>query len=329
MSKKANPTLIGIFIVTGVLLCVAGVFLFTTTRIFSRSWDNIVYFSGSLNGLREGAPVKYRGVTIGSVKRVMIHFNQHTNDYVMPVILELEEDLLRGRWEEHIGSFSSTENLNSAIRQGLRASLKAESFVTGVLYVELDIDPNAPPPVFHQLKPIYPEIPTRSTDIQQLMENLASVDFKGIESKLSQLITNVDTALASLKLGDLSAGITNVLVSFNRFASSPELTNTLVSVQKTMTEYQKLGAKLNDRVNPLADGATNALTQVNQTLGQLREAVQDLNSTLAPDAPLHRDLLLALEQISGAANSISALADFLERYPNALITGRKQPEKKP
>jgi paraquat-inducible protein B len=50
---------------------------------------------------------------------------------------------------------------------------------------------------------------------------------------------------------------------------------------------------------------------------------------VAPDSQLHTDLIQALEQITGAAQSLSSLADFLERHPNALITGRKKPDQKP
>jgi paraquat-inducible protein B len=50
--------------------------------------------------------------------------------------------------------------------------------------------------------------------------------------------------------------------------------------------------------------------------------VQSLRDLLAPDSSLRHELTLALEQLAGAAQSISALAEFLERHPNALITGR-------
>ena len=63
---------------------------------------------------------------------------------------------------------------------GLRASLQTESLVTGVLYVDMRLNPNAPPPVFHQLEKRYPEMPTEPTQIQQLMDNLASLDIKSI-----------------------------------------------------------------------------------------------------------------------------------------------------
>ena len=97
MSKKINTTAIGLFIVIGVVLGVIGLLLFSSSRLFSRTEEMIVYFDNSLNGLNEGAPVKFRGVTIGSVKRVMIRFNQDPKDFALPVILELDEKLLRKR----------------------------------------------------------------------------------------------------------------------------------------------------------------------------------------------------------------------------------------
>lgn len=59
--------------------------------------EGMLHAAESLNGLTEGAPGKYRAVTSGSVERVMVRFKQATNDYAMPVILELEEKLLQER----------------------------------------------------------------------------------------------------------------------------------------------------------------------------------------------------------------------------------------
>jgi len=97
MSQKPNPTAIGLFIVVGVALGVTGLLLFSSSKLFTKTRDLIVYFDGSVNGLNPGAPVKYRGVTIGSVKRVMAHFNQAAEDNAMPVIIEIEEKLIRER----------------------------------------------------------------------------------------------------------------------------------------------------------------------------------------------------------------------------------------
>ena len=328
MSKKANPTAIGLFILIGMALGVGGLLLFSSSKLFSSTRECIVYFNESLNGLDEGAPVKYRGVTIGSVKRVMVRYNQATNDYAMPVIIEIERKLITQRLGEQIEVFTEAA-LDERIRRGLRASLQTESLVTGVLYIDMRSNPNAPPPVFHQLERRYPEIPTEPTQIQQLFNNLASLDIKGIETNLNGLILRLDTTVDRLQVGELQKGITNLLGSIDRFVSSPELTNDLVALRTTLDQYRSLAEKINVRVDPLADSLTNSLAQANSSLQQLRGAVENLRTMLAPDSPVRNGLELTFQQLSGAAQSISSLAEFLNRHPNALLVGRETPQKKP
>ena len=328
MSQKANPTTIGLFIVIGVALGVAGVLVFSSVRFFSRSLDCIVYFNESLNGLDEGAPVKFRGVTIGSVKRVMVHFSQATNDYAMPVIFQVEEKLIEERLGEPIEIFSKS-SLDERIKRGLRASLQTESLVTGVLYIDVRPNPFAPPPVFHELGTKYPEIPTEPTQIQQLFNNLASIDIKGIETNLNGLLGTLHTALGGLHVGEINQGITNVLLSVDRLVSSQALTNGLIALGKTMDEYRLVGEKLNRRIDPALDSLTNSLTEANRALVQLRGSMENLRTLLAPDAPLRNGLEQALSQLASAGQSISSLAEFLNQHPNALIVGRAKPENKP
>lgn len=323
MSKKINTTSIGLFIVTGVALGVAGLLIFSSSKMFSKTRDLIVYFNDSLNGLSEGAPVKYRGVTVGSVKRVMVRFNQATNDYAMPVIIEIEERLLRDRFGDASGEFFTERSTEERIKAGMRASLQSESLVTGVLYVGVEMDPSAPPPVFHQMEKIYPELPTKSTQIQQLMSNLASLDFKSIEKNLNALLTKLDTTVGALHMAEINRGVTNLLDSMDKLVSSPDITNGLAAIRPTLDQYRELGAKLTSRVDPLADSITNSLAEANRALAQLRGAGENLRSVLAPESPLRNDLDQALEQIASAAQSISTFVDYLKRNPNALIVGRE------
>jgi paraquat-inducible protein B len=328
MSQKPNPTSIGLFIVVGAALGVTGLLVFSSSKLFTQTRDCIVYFNESLNGLNEGAPVKYRGVTIGSVKRVMVHFDQATNDYTMPVIIELQEKLIRERVGEGVEVFTE-HGLEERIRLGLRASLQAESLVTGVLYVEVRPNPHAPPPVFHQLEKRYPEIPTEPTQIQELLNNLASLDVKAIGTNVNALLAKLDSVLGRLDMAAISSGITNTLGSIDHLVSSPEITNTLVAARTALDQYRSLGEKLNSRVDPLAESITNSLAEANRTLAQLRGAADNLRNMLRPDSPLRTDLDQLLQQLAGTAESISTLVEFLKQHPNALITGREVLPKKP
>jgi paraquat-inducible protein B len=328
MSQKPNPTSIGLFIVIGATLGVTGLLLFSSSKLFTQTRDCIVYFNESLNGLSEGAPVKYRGVTIGSVKRVMVHYNQAANDYTMPVIIELQEKLIRERVGEGVEVFTDRA-LEERVKFGLRASLQAESLVTGVLYIEMRPNPHAPPPVFHQLEKRLPEIPTEPTQIQELFNNLASLDIKGIETNINALVVKLDSVLGHLDMAAVSSGITNVLGSIDRLVSSADITNSLAAARTTLEQYRSLGEKLNSRVDPLAQSVTNSLAEANRTLAQLRGAADNLRNMLRPDAPLRTDLDQLLQQLAGTAESISTLVEFLKQHPNALITGRETLPKKP
>ena len=329
MSKKANPTLIGLFIVIGLALGVTGLLLFSSAKLFSPTHAVILYFDQSLNGLGEGAPVKYRGVTIGSVKRVMVHFNQLTNDYAMPVIIEWNDKLLRQRLGLASAEFFAGTSLKQRIQSGLRASLESESLLTGVLYIDIRFHPNAGPPVFHQLEKQYPELPTAPTKLNQLMDNLASLDLKSIQTNLNAVLTKIGTAVSELRMAEINAGITNALRSVDRVVSSPEITNDLVAVRATLEPYRSLGEKLNRRADPLVDSVTNALVEARLALAQVRGVAENARTLLAPDSPFRNDLDQALQQIASAGESISALAEFLKQHPNALLSGRQAPKTRP
>jgi paraquat-inducible protein B len=328
VSQKINTTSIGLFIVTGVALGVTGLLLFSTSKLFSKTRDVIVYFDGSLNGLNEGTPVKFRGVTIGAVKRVMVRFNQATNDFAMPVILELEQGLLRERMPDFEYTFNDSV-LRDRIQEGLRATLQTESMVTGVLYVGIDVNPNASRPVLHQLKPLYPELPSEPTKTQQLFNNLASLDLKSIETNVNELLTRLDAVVGDLKMANINTGVSNLLASVNRLVTDSGITNGLAAIRPTLDQYRELGEKLTVRVDPLAENLTHSLAEADRALAQVRGAGENLRSLLAPDAPVRHDLDLVLEQLAGAAQSISTLVELLKQHPNALIAGRQPARKQP
>src|SRR5438046_1006678 len=143
MSKKANPASIGLFVVVGLTLGIAALVIFGSKGLFHPQQKDILYFNASLKGLNPGAPVKFRGVTIGKVAEVLIRHNQASDDFSMPVIIKIDKKLAQSKSDEQL-EIGSEARLNLLIEQGFRGGLDAESLVTGVLYIALDILPNAP-----------------------------------------------------------------------------------------------------------------------------------------------------------------------------------------
>ncbi len=318
MSKKANPTVIGAFIVAGLVLGGIGLSVFGSGHLFSKKQKFILYFDGSMKGMSPGAPVQYNGVTIGSVLDVYIAHNQAPDDDSMPVLIEIDQSMLRVK-NDRMLDFGSEAKLKEMVAKGLRGQLDTASFITGVLMVQLQLVTNAPPPVYHQVGKQYHEIPTASTNIQMLLANLAKLDIQGMADKLDSILARLDTKLGDVDVKAINAGVTNLLASLDRIVGSPELTNSLASLHHTLDDIDSLAKRID----------TNTLVQVQATLADLRLAVQGVSSMVAPDAPVQTELTGALDQLDNAARSIAELADFLKRNPNALITGRTPPKEKP
>jgi paraquat-inducible protein B len=317
MSKKANPTVIGLFIVAGVVLGVAGLIIFSSGNLFSKKHKYILYFEGSMKGMNIGAPVQLKGVTIGSVVDVYVQHNQALDDQASPLIIQIDEKTLH-TYTDRRTDLSSKEEIDKLVARGLRAKLDAASFVTGVLMVELSIESNAPPPVYHQIKPEYLEIPTTPTAIQMLLANLGKFDIKAMGDKLNSILAKIDNGLGNLDVKAINAGVTNLLASINQVVGSPELTNSLTSLHNTLDNFGALAKTID----------TNTLVQVQASLADLRTTVQNLSAMTAPDSPVQTELAGALEQLSNAARSIAELTEFLKHNPNALITGRTPPKEK-
>lgn len=329
MSKKANPVLIGSFVVAGLGLIVGGVILSSSIRFFSTPKQFILYFDESLNGLSVGAPVKIRGVTVGSVSDIRIRHNQRPDDNAMPVVIEIDEAALVERTDRTL-DLAQQAVLDRAVAQGLRGMLKAESLVTGILYVDLAVIPGAPRPTFHQVVPSITEIPTARTDIQRLMDNLGQLDVKSLMDRLNLVLEKLDRGLGELQVKEISAGVTNLLVSLNRVADAPALTNSLVKLERTLDDFSRLARALEHRVDPLAERVDGLSKEAESVLNEFRHGVQDVRDLLAPNGRIRVSLTEAMDELARAARALGNLANFLERNPNALISGRKSgPAPKP
>jgi paraquat-inducible protein B len=326
--KKASPTALGLFLVVGLAFAVGGVILFSSGTLFHPLQRSILYFDGSLKGLNPGAPVKFRGVTIGKVEQVLIRHNQASDDFSMPVIIAIDKKLAQSKSDENL-QIGSQARLDLLIRRGFRGRLDAESLVTGVLYVDLEVVPDAPPPVFHQLTPKDHEIPTMPSQVQQLLANLDRLDLPGISAKLNSLLARLDTSLSQFNIPQINAGMTNLLGAADQLITTPDLTNTIKSARQALGHAQALLERIDGRVDPLAASVTNTLSDAQQTLADLRRGLQNLSGLLGSDASFRSDLPQALEQLGNASRAIADLAEFLQRNPDALVTGRKTPKDQP
>lgn len=294
MSKHASPAVIGGFTLTACALLLAGIFVLGGARYFHDTAHVIVYFEGSVAGLRVGAPVKFRGIEIGTVKEMRISMSGAVRDPTrirIPVLLEIDEDSLRAQGIPKT-DLDDRAQLDILVAQGLRAELATESFVTGVLYVALDIKPETPAHRVHD--PTYPEIPPiRSAreaipaDVNRVLANLAEVDFAGISESMRSTIDRADRLLAS-----------------------PDLARSLARLDQITKHVDQLVLHVDRTTRDLAPELEGAAAQARKAIG--------------PDGQIARQLTRTLHEIEVAARSLRRLSDQLGRDPGAIVRGGSQ-----
>ena len=72
MSKRFSTTAIGAFVVGSFALLVAAIVVVGSGKMFQKPVQFVCFFPGDVNGLKVGAPVKFRGVQIGSVASIRL-----------------------------------------------------------------------------------------------------------------------------------------------------------------------------------------------------------------------------------------------------------------
>jgi len=300
--KRASPTLIGAFVVVGIALTVAAVVAIGSGRFFRDTYPFILYFPGQVDGLRVGASVRYKGVQIGSVTRILLHYQQKPTDQRIPVFIELDE-----RTVEDAGGANdfSPDGIKAAIDRGLRAQLQTESLLTGLLFVQLDYQPNTPA-TFVGLSTDLQEIPTLPTALEE------------IQTVVRRALDRIE----HLDLDKFVKSLENTIQAVDRLVSSPELKRTIESLDATLISVRHLSDELTAQVKPAAASFLETAERTRGTLSELEATLKNTRSILAPDSPLAYQLGKTLEEISLAARSIRSFANELDRDPSILLRGK-------
>ena len=254
MNKKISPTLIGAFVVGALALVVVAIIAFGSGQFFRKTKEFVLYFDGSVNGLHIGAPVKFKGVEIGSVKDIRLQLEKDMQVNKIPVIIEIDLEKLTSRG----GSVAVAEQQDvfrsAIVNQGLRGQLTTESLVTGVLYVGLGLFPGTPINLVQ--KPNgdykYQEIPTLPTTFQQaqgvinhIINKLEEIDFKGLVKSVSETVDGVNQLVRSPALKSTLERLNHQTV--------PKLDEALASMTKLANTVDGKFTSLSDNFEQTSD----------------------------------------------------------------------------
>ncbi|MEO3961278.1 MlaD family protein [Chromobacterium piscinae] len=235
-------------------------------------------FRQSLRGLSVGAPVDFRGITIGEVTAIGVQYVQDRKDFDMTVDIRTYpsrlDSLSRG------GRITGKLSPQALVANGMRAQLRSGNLITGQLYVALDFFRDAPPARL-VVKGGVPELPTIPGDLEEL------------QRVLQRIVKKLDA------------------VPFDSIGKEADAS--LKSLHQTLDSVKRLSDGLNNQTVP----------QASKTLEQLQQTLEATRQTMRADSPLQQDVRSAAQEVKETARSFRALADYLDRHPEALVRGKE------
>jgi paraquat-inducible protein B len=323
MSKQANFYLIGIFVIAAFILGVGTFIFFGATQFHKDTAIIVSTFRGSTNGLREGAKVKAYGVEVGQVRKIMLHRMEETDEVVIPVLMEIDLS--------HVGNLLGYNSLNefseseclAALERDAHATLQLDSFVTGLLYVEIIFGQPGEGFILNSERfAEYRAMPTLPTDmevffksLQNIASNLGETDFVGLVDETRSAVTDIRGQLAAMDLPSLRKKIDLLLEETQTIVTSPEIKTMLADLSEVLATFNRISSSI-------AGNTDGTITQLNRTLGELEAVTLQAQAWMDPSNALYNEAIEAMQQITDAARSMRILAEYLERNPNALITGK-------
>ena len=151
----------------------------------------------------------------------------------------------------------------------------------------------------------------------EALDKLGKVDVV----KLTQSITDAGNAATNLlNSPDLKATLVSLHTTTRNLNMS--LQTTTRNLNTTLSSIHDLAENLDNRGSPLLVSLKKASDQASVALVQISSAAAELQTTLAPNAPLAYRLDVALENFAEASSAIRELSDYLQRNPSAVVRGK-------
>jgi paraquat-inducible protein B len=305
-------------------LAVAAILFLGGSQYFAKTTQAVIFFDGSIAGLDVGAPVTFRGVRVGSVKRIALRLS-NDGQAKIPVTIELAP----GQVTLDTTPKGGTVDVEQLVAAGLRAELNQQSFVTGQLRIDLDFRPNAPAPATMFDTSGLPLIPALPSDLERLRTTLSELPVAELAKSTQQ------TLLAIQHLSErLDQQIGPLLDNTNRSMNTAQQAldaarQAVVTLQgdtsKTLKDLDALTVDARHQLDGRGMDLQRLLVTAQHVAKQADTLMETANTLTSPRSALRGDLEASARDLAASASSLRGFTQAIERDPSTLLRGRGTP----
>ncbi len=263
-----------------------------------------IYFEGSVSGLSQGSPVRYLGVDVGRVQNLVV---DRRDPGRVKVIAEIDSETpLSGATRARLGLLG----------------------LTGLLYIDLQLDPEADPTRELVAGQRHPVIQSSKGDIEAFLERLPD-----LVGSAGAVMARIEALLADENVAAVGESLRNVREAS---AGLPELTRNAAALAADLRNTAAEATALTQRLNAVAAGSQagleGTLKSVQVTADKLARTAESLERIVVgneaalagvagPGAVELQQLVLDVRDTSA---EVRALARALREKPSSLLRESKE-----
>jgi phospholipid/cholesterol/gamma-HCH transport system substrate-binding protein len=346
MSAQINYFKIGLFVVVASIIGVVSIIVLGVGSFFQKTVMIETYFVESVQGLEQGAPLKFRGVLVGKTTEITLVGKAYPTDHQYVLIrATLFPDTFRITC-----SPPSESDLKKEIEKGLRVRLSFQG-LTGAAHLEMDyMDPISNPPLKIEWTPKHCYIPSASSTIRRLsdavdkiLKNFESIDLKTIGKNFNTSLKELSRILSQAnlgKVGEQAETLLSELRETNRRVAKllkdpkidsllPDAAATMAAARRFAEDTQQPVSQLLHTFNDVSAGMAELAVKLDALSGDTTESVVRLKGILRrlDDLIAERqpDIETALENIRLISENLKEITDNAKKYPSQFLFGEPPP----
>ena len=323
---------VGLLIIGGIALLLALVWFLAGGEVRHGALFES-YFRESVQGLEIGAPVKYRGVTLGRVTDIGLVSAEYGEGQAIDIATQTYR-LVYVRYIMNTGKLGNVPGTTTAVSHGLRARIASQG-LTGLSYIELDfVDPTQYPAEAVPWTPkgdYIPSMPSTFLQVQdaaqQFLAKMNKVDVDKVAEQLLGLLTDLRSELSTGDLHTTLAKATATLQTLDDTVRAADIPALTADLQKTSQSAR--GLIDSEQMRKLLDNANLAATRLADAGAKLPRLIAALQGTATrannSAADVEQSLANVLRDIQAVVQNLRAVTDSLRAYPAQILTSQPPP----
>lgn len=292
MEPERRYFMVGVFVVT--IVVAALVFVIWLAGIRSHGDYNLYqsFFTESVNGLGQGAPVKFRGVDVGKVNTIEIDKRDPAN---IRIVMQINKD--------------------TPITVGTTSTLQMQG-ITGTSYIELKGALAGQALLEPSDKHDIPTIPVTPSPLSQIVNSVPEILSKvlALTNKLNDFVSD-----------DNAAHFSNLMANLDRFSEGVGGENggmsLITELRETTEQIGKAAKSLNDIATTSKGDAQRILKNTSVTIDKINNLV-DTTGQISKQSG--QDLQGLLIEMKKTARDIQDLSKNIKENPSQIVIPQQQ-----